>query len=61
MEINENETLWMLKKRLSEVYKLPALKIDVIKYVNPLEDSNLAKSLNNLFFFNEEGVKIQKK
>lgn len=51
----------MLKKRLSEVYQVPATKLDVIKYVHPLEDANLGKSLNNLFFFNEEGAKIQKK
>ena len=51
----------MLKKRLSEVYQISASKLDIIKYVYPIEDSNLGKSLNNLFFFNDEGVKIQKK
>lgn len=45
-------TLWRFKTLLSEVYNLPASKVDVIKYVNPIEDSNNGKSLSELFFFN---------
>ena len=59
--MNENDNLWRLKQALSEVYKIPAIKLDVIKYVNPIEDSNLGKSLSDLFFFNQEAIKIQKK
>ena len=61
LESNENESLWKLKQKLAEIYKIPATKLDVIKYVNPIEDSNLGKSLSDLFFFNQEAIKIQKK
>ena len=50
-----------MKQKLSTVYGLPPTKLDVIKYVHPIEDANLGKSLCNLFFFNEEPIKIQKK
>jgi hypothetical protein len=53
IEANENESLWKFKKRLAEIYKVPATKLDVIKYVNPIENSNLGKSLSDLFFFNQ--------
>lgn len=46
IEVNENDTLWRLKVLLSEVYKVPANKLDVIKYVNPIEDTNQGKSIS---------------
>lgn len=61
IEINENDTLWRLKVALSEVYKLPPEKLDIIKYVSPIGDTNNGKSISELYFFNEEGVKISKK
>lgn len=61
IEINENQTLWKLKVLLAPVYGLPPTSVDIVKYVNPIEQVNHGKSLSELFFFNEEGIKIQKK
>lgn len=61
VEINENATLWDLKIKLSPIYSEPADKIDVIKYVNPIEETSFSKSLSDLHFFNEEGIKISRR
>jgi hypothetical protein len=52
IEISDNETLWTLKRRLAPIYGLHPTKLDVVKYVNPIDDSNLGKTLSDLFFFN---------
>jgi hypothetical protein len=61
MEVNENITLWDFKGKLAEVFNEQISKIDVVKYVNPIEDVYNGKSLSDLHFFNEEGIKIQKR
>lgn len=61
VEMNENNTLWELKGRLSEIYGEPVNKLDVIKYVNPIEDQNNGKALTDLHFFNEEGIKVTRR
>lgn len=53
LEINENATIWDLKVKLSPIYSEPVDKIDVIKYVNPIEETSFSKSLSDLHFFNE--------
>jgi hypothetical protein len=35
--------------------------VDVIKYVDPMPDTNNGKSLNELLFYDKENIKIQKK
>lgn len=61
VEVNENTTLWEFKGMLAGIYGEPISKIDVVKYVNPIEDSHNGKSLSDLHFFNEEGVKAQRR
>lgn len=46
---------------LSPVYNVPAEKLDIIKYVNPIDDVNNGKSISQLYFFNEEGIKVSKR
>jgi hypothetical protein len=61
VEMNENSTLWDLKLKLAELYGEPVTKIDVVKYVNPIDDQNNGKALSDLHFFNEEGIKVTKR
>ena len=61
IEVNENLTLWKLKEKLAAIYNESIYQIDVVKYINPLDDSNLGKSLQELHFFNELTIKIQRK
>jgi len=45
-------TLWRFKQVLAEIYKESVNNIDVVKYVNPIDDTNLGKSLSDIHFFN---------
>ena len=36
-------------------------KIDVVKYVNPIEETNNGKAISDLNFFNEETIKVQRR
>lgn len=56
--MNENSTFWELKLRLAEIYSEPVSKIDVVKYVNPIEDTNNGKAITDLHFFNDENIKV---
>lgn len=61
LEVNENTTLWEFKGLLAGVYGEAVGRIDVVKYVHPIEDGHNGKSLSDLHFFNEEGVKVQRR
>lgn len=54
-------TLWDFKIKLADIYEEKPSSIDVIKFINPFEDSNNSKSLQALCLFNEEVIKIQRK
>lgn len=43
---NENISIWSLKKLLSEIIKESPETIDIIKYSDPMKDTNNGKSLS---------------
>lgn len=49
--MNENDTLWKLKLKMAEIIKENPLDIDIIKFVNPVDDGYMGKSLIDLFFY----------
>lgn len=59
--MNENTTFWELKLRLAELYSEPVSKIDVVKYVHPIDDTNHGKAITDLHFFNEEAIKATRR
>ena len=61
LEVNENMTFWKLKEAVAEGFDEPVHKIDLIKYVYPIDEALNSKSVGDLHFFNEEVVKVQRK
>lgn len=57
---NENQTLWNLKRKIMQAIGQRIEDIDVIKYSDPIPDTNHGKSLTELLFYDNESIKIDK-
>ena len=53
--------MWKFKNLISDIIKTPPEKIDVIKFVNPIDDGFNGKSLSDMFFYDNENIKISQK
>lgn len=53
IDCSENMTLWDLKNKLAPIFNQPVGKIDLVKYVDPIADSQNGRSIQDLHFFNE--------
>ena len=59
--VSENCTIWRFKVLIGEITKDNPNNIDVIKFVNPIDDGYNGKSLADLFFYDGESIKIAQK
>lgn len=59
--VNENCTIWKLKVLIGDIIKDSPNNIDVIKFVNPVDDGYNGKSLADMFFYDGESIKIAQK
>ena len=58
---NENTTIWKFKTMIGEIIRENPSNIDVIKFVNPVDDGYHGKSLSDMFFYDNESIKIAQK
>ena len=59
--VNENCTIWKLKLLIGDIIKDSPNNIDVIKFVNPVDDGYNGKSLTDMFFYDGESIKVAQK
>ena len=58
---SENCTVWKFKNLIGEIIGDSPTNIDVIKFVNPVDDAYNGKSLSDMFFYDGEAIKIAQK